>query len=455
MPFTMSGVSVEASILAGGAVLDLDATVKDQKGPVRAMLQSISEITIQVGMSQLSELTITMTPTYEDAIKILRSGLLGIGFVPEDASGATNAMPALQMRIGYDGGEDTMNRSPWFYGGLTVPSLDLGEEITLTMHAHSGIYYAARLDTHVSKLMSGNDLLQMIADKFNLTITILDGADKILSAPPEPIVVYGDLFTTMRDFCYRKRLNFYYAASADSDEASDNMIVSSRKTDSDKTPSWQFVMFEQISPGEKIIPIIRYHVDATALALPGAAWGGKALGTDTKTKKSITPEEATTNASDVDSSFAPQGGTAASDEYPTSDKDTGKGGGAKTFDPATDAGRKSSQLIRDNVSTAEMESAKIAQNIENTLEFTVEVPGLPGLLANDLVEVRIGGLKELSGVAWVTGLTHRIGSEFVTEVHLSRALGVAAAEASGLIVNTQSADVKKPVKVIKPKAVAL
>lgn len=434
MPFTMAGVRVEAAIEYQNKIIEIDATVNDQDSVVRAILQSISSIEINVTLGHLSEIRMTLNPTYEDAIKIIKSGLMGMGIVPGGSSGGDTAeQRILRIRFGYDDKSD-MSTSPWFVGGMVVPEMDFGDEISLTIVAYSALFFGQRVESLAveKEKIDLKEYLQTIATKLDIEIVVLDSIAAGLLSTKFELVRNGDLFSGLRDILYTNGLAFYCFTAA-GEEAKDQIVIFSIAGRNAITPKWQFVMYGQVSPNQGVFPIQRLSFNPTPLMIPGSTFGTKTLTIDTSIKKELIEEE----ESDYDLSMQPlvgdkvsitsMGNAEVSGGLPKTKK-TKSGGGLSDVDTASDSGNIVVSLKRgEDLDTRSDSQSKTMFNGSEQLQFTVVCPGVPVLRPTELVNLQIAGLPEISGNATIMTLRHRISTDgFETEMILSRGLAVAS-----------------------------
>lgn len=434
MPFSMSGIRIEAAIEYQGKIIKLDDSVNEQDSVVRAILQSIASVEVDVQMGQLSQMRLQLTPTYDDAIKIVKSGLLGMGIVPGgEQTGDAAEQRVLRLRFGYDDDSD-LGISPWFVGGMTVPEMDFGEEITLTMIAHSALFFGQRMESlNVEpEKVEITEFLQTIADKFDIEIVILDSTAEGILSEKLDLCTALDPFSALRDVLYKHGMSFY-CFTASGEEAKDQVVIFSVAGRNAVLPKWQFVMYGQINPNMGVFPIERISFNPTPLMVPGSTFGAKTLVIDSSSKEELIDED----ASDYDLSKQPlvgekvsvtsMGNAKVSSGLPKTQKSK-SGGGLADVDTASDAGMIVASTKRgDDLDTRGESQSQVMFAGDQALQFTISGPGVPMLSPTDLVNIQIAGLPEISGNASILVMRHRLDSSgFSTELVLSRALAVAS-----------------------------
>lgn len=430
---------------------------------------SITSVEAQIAQGGLASIKVTLEPSFDDAIRILSSGLLGIGAssegqVPQKQQGGDSqagiggtksvssknidaltsqaaangagseskadfeqtVAPFLAVRFMYPDQTDndgSAAETPWYTGVCLEPHIDMsGSNITITMVATA----TASLLKHIQGASSFGDqpvlkVLKTLAESVNIELTFDPGDDETVSLLNNTMIsgIYNEpKLQTIRNILYKLDCYWYFASGEDK-EPNSEIRIKSRKSITESQVNFTFVMFRQIDPGNNIIPIYELSLESSgALFLPQGAFGSFQRGVDEGKKEvktvAVKPE--------VLDSKQLTGTTASAGTLPMSDKVAGGSTGITNDSDAELTGsstpfysRGTSKNNKDDIEAASKRA------LFGGIAYRLTLPGLPKLNMLGVAQVVIGDfVPGLSSVGWTEAITHTSDSSGWTSVVIFR-----------------------------------
>jgi hypothetical protein len=117
--------------------------------PLRS-LPFVQEVTVEHMMGEVARITVILTPPYEDGIKLINSELIEAG------------VSTLEVQFGYVV-NGKANLSKVFRGVMLLPEVQIGEDITITLHAQGvGGFAISRVES--SETFKKRNVMEIFAD---------------------------------------------------------------------------------------------------------------------------------------------------------------------------------------------------------------------------------------------------------------------------------------------------
>ena len=412
-------------------------TITRENFPV--LFNSIAKVSAKVRVAQMAEVKIELTPSFEDALTILASGLLGsstgaAGQVPEldgaktapspSSIGAAAApsssdqpqiapsnAPYVAVKFYYPDDEDSS--TDWYGGFAVVPDLSLNSgEITITINVigqHS--LMSMSQGPKVFKNEPAIDVIKKLASTFGCEIVFEDGdteTEAILTAAK----VNGQ-FNENSESLLRRILDKYrcqYVKDTGGADSKARYVVKSIKYLHEQEVQYHFVAFRQVEPEKNVYPVFSFElISKGTLFFPSHTFGtvSRAVLSTTKEIKKFV------GTADAIEAKATGGVKAEGLAFPTS---TGAGadkGGAvgkvDTSDPDETGADAPAVGNKESDTTEVLNSrAEIARN--EMLEYRMTVMGLPKIQPQTMVQVTIGpgekGVEAFSGPCAIKSVEH-------------------------------------------------
>jgi len=310
---TYRGGFAEAVIFKAGRRFDRDNFPK--------LFNSISSIKAKVRAGNIAQITVEITPNFQDGLEILQSGLLGVGLsaagqVPpppgEDEAGIKSLiaspltskvstpsaaaaagvggkgvefLPAttgyISVRFSYPDdldSDDVPAETPLFTGMMSQPDLDFsGNDISITIHAvaYAGLLAGVEGATIFKKEPVLN-AIKKLSESLDLKITF-DENDTETEALLNSKFVTGafneNKLQSIRQILYSIDCDFI-THSGDDKIASSELRIKSRKAIAEGKIQYTFVMWRQIDTANNIMPMHNFSLESPrGLFLNGAAFG--------------------------------------------------------------------------------------------------------------------------------------------------------------------------------------
>jgi hypothetical protein len=229
----------------------------------------IQSVEIKTGLSFLSEISLELSPTYDEAMRLLNeTGWFRLG-------------NQLGVRWGYNDGQPG-HITDWIYGMMLLPDLDIGEEVRLTIKANS---FGVRSDMEDSfkswskpdAPVSLFDVIVEIGQKYGFEVMFHDGktlAPLMASSPfasieillePRPDMIQGGL--TDMQFLYRRMKECGLEMSL----IGSKLVIFMEPSESQ--PAAEFHMYGKIDPEKNIFPMLSFAPESLGpLFLPHSSY---------------------------------------------------------------------------------------------------------------------------------------------------------------------------------------
>jgi hypothetical protein len=451
----MGGLFIQARVENGNGTFEI--------GSNNGFVNSLNSVSIKIVSGGVSEIELSLSPTFQQAVDIIESGFLGYGFpiqkqtgnakdqqfikgvatpIPnvgignavQSLTGLSNKAASLALRIGYGdiGADAQVAKTPWIHSIIQAPNLSFGQEISITMKAVStGIVLASSDTTREFKGVTLDKVISQIIKE--------DASAKAVFTPEALAKAQQIKITdnqTDNSLAYIRMVmdqyNFKYFESGGTESSPHQFFnITDLASISNQKPAFTLVMYGQIDIPNKVYPCEFFEADISHIFITGALWGQKSTNTVTSSK--------TTNRTDSDintykKDVKAKGDTIAGKLAPG--KPTGNDGptdGPPDLRDRTKAGKRKVTVKKneqDNVATEAMHS-ETKDSIDGAFRVTVTCPLIPEALPDMLVKLIIftGNmerpiLKTISGVYRVIEVKHSVSdSGGTTNLDLLRGIG--------------------------------
>jgi hypothetical protein len=385
---------------------------------------SISRVYLASRTGEIAQIEITLTPSYDDAMFILRSGLLGTGLgkpgqlpksskekqAPKDISsqsttttGASDTGLLSDVMAGFAQVEVSLLRpgeglaTRFYRGAITQPSVSIqSAQVTITLKAYGNAIFAtsAQYDFDLGKTGTIKELIQACCDLIGYNFSIKKShkatVDKKLETKVPPKIVRDSPFNMIRWALGQARCSFHDDPLEQNTITIIDMDTSAFKPEE---PQITLVQWRQIDPDKNVFPIIDFNLNSNvSLFLTGRSFGNYKLGADEKRKKSSTNNSI---ESEIDSS----------------DREN-------KVDTSKTTKRIENTQQRPGISVANYtQSSQEQSNLSDSdsmigsaqfQKYILTILGIPHIGMLDQVNVLIGDIQELSGVILVTKVEHSL-----------------------------------------------
>jgi hypothetical protein len=383
----------EVQLAKDGTVYSISSKGDGEPG---YFFNSLSSVSVEQMNDSMMTAKITFTPPYQDAIKILTSGLLGIvsankaspgnkSLSKGDAESATSATASVKF-IRNEGGN--LLETDKYVLALTQPDVSIdGSEVVINLQGTAQVSDFSLSSKEVAhKIKEGDtalDLLEFVSEQAALELDF-EGDDDLKSKASEV-----ELSEHVKK-CSLYDMLVFACAKIEADFEIANTI---RVTDSNKkieiSAVYEFVLWRQVDPVSGIFPMYNFHMEGdNTLFLSNRVFGTKLTGVDPEKKEIINeanePEIKKGNSPVQRGKLGDDEGLKADvavDQTPTYRKDPKGSAGAESRDEAR-------------------------RGLMNFIKVRFEVPGLPGLFPQEYVNVRIGDVEEFALKVRMTKVHH-------------------------------------------------
>lgn len=437
---TFQGGAVEVVVYKNGTEINLSNFPE--------FFRAISSVRAKVKGGETSSITINLTPDFNDALKIMRSGLLGssaskdgqlpnsnLSSVSSDSESiqssdtkpttGTSNFTYYACRFFYIGGEST----PWYGGFTCVPSFTLGATIDFSITV-TGVHNLMAIGggpNHFDN-QPALDVLETLADAYGIDITF-DEDDTQTEALLSNTNISGS-YNEDYDGVIRRILSdlrcVYVKYDGDDDNPQPQYRVKSTSYLSQQPTEFRFCYWRQVFPELGDVPVEELRLESSgALFAPGGVFGTFSRAVLSRTKETMTKASAP-----GDFTYQPNSGTkSAGGAFPKDNGDgSAKGGATGLVGNQQIAGMDVPALHRDESSTLDRAQARAEIDSMGFLVFHAKTPGLPGLRPLSSIQLLVGdatdGLEAFSGTCHVRELEHFWqGDGWTTESFIARTAG--------------------------------
>lgn len=453
---------VELSIERNGHMVPLESILG-----MGTAVHFVDQVKVNIKLGQILNIEITLNPPLDQAIKLLRSGSLGLGFTtkrPSTAttidSGSDTAAPVggtsvfvnkIAVKLHYAGLE-----SPWFKGLLLQPDIDItADGIGITLKAIGMLFEASK--TYPIKSWTGEEPTSDIIDDLigdQVDIQYKPQAQALFDQPyGKPINSTKNNMELAKDLIQEKNSFMYQAGSKDKNTQTVVISTINEMRQKHKVKA-TFVAFRQIDPSNRQFPMIAFSAPIQNLLVPGGPWTGfKVASMDASTKTSATvnsptetySKERTGLANSPDGSMG--GGISQGQNTGTGDAagiSRSNQGGKMMPTPMRGAKEHAVDLVKGFVHDA----------TDSVFMYDVTGIGVMDLLPGQMVQVLVSDIRELSGMFDCLEVEHTMGSGGVeTKMKLLRTGGLVTAASLGVekikgkVADTTSSFTKTSIKI--------
>jgi hypothetical protein len=407
----------------------------------------IEEVKVNVKLGQILNIEVSLNPPLDQALKLLRSGSLGLGFTAKRPStsttigtDATTAAPPggtsifvnkLAVRLHYAG-----LKSKWFKGLLLQPDISITPEgVSITLKAIGMLFEASK--TFPTKSWTGQEtsasiIKELLGDQVH--IVYKQHADAIFSQPyGKPINSTKNNMELAKDIIQEQNC-FMFMSGSNGTNIQNITISTINEMRVAPTVNATFVAYRQINPSLRQFPLTAFSAPIQNLLIPSGAWGGVKVTTMASSDKVVNDQVNT-----------PTDTYAAERSGKVSSPDGSIGGGAsqgQTTQSGDAAGISRSAATGKIVPVPARNLADQGLNLmkgwvhdatDSVFTYDVTGMGVVDLLPGSMVQILISDIHELSGVFDCSEVEHVMGTGGVeTKMTLIRTGGLLAAASAGV-----------------------
>lgn len=370
----------------------------------------IDSISVKIGLMQNFSINVKLCPPLADAIILLNSGKLGLGFSSSDKTSSVKSsvivgdevklsnkdyhMNKIAVRIHYGG-----RSSPFFKAVLLMPEFELSNEegIEITMNGIGMLFEASKKPAILSGLFNKEGAIkQLLGHNKNVNIVLSPGAKELLKQEDSNFSINSGN-TSMEAAINLLKSNHCYIINKGSSSLGDNetFLIMSAKEKREKNFG-KFVAFKQIDPNSGIFPILNLRSPMTNLAISPLLKQIKKETYDKSKKQSIPDNIDMKKYSET-----------AGNEIPTPD---GSVAGDSSDTQSDDFGGSFFGAISKGSGFIDAIKGAAYEYMEKTFEYHIGTVCIPSILPGTMVEIDVAGIKSLSGKYDLFSVEHTISS---------------------------------------------
>jgi hypothetical protein len=389
----------------------------------------VENCTVKISIARMTEISVTLVPPFPQAVKLIQSGVIGLGFSTKTATGESSdsnqdtATPTdtsfnfntLIVRLIY-GGKDSSGKvmkSPYFKGILLPPDFDISTEgITITLKAIGMLFQQTK--TSLKKSYQNQTRLSIlkeaISDQKNVNLIsspqdakcnkAMEEIDNLNAAESNQSVISKIL---------EKSNCVLVDKGADNPDGIPTYeLVSMDHLRSKKDTAAIFVIWNDIDPNNGIYPITGMKTSLNNVLL-GQSLGINTVSLNQDTKKFTDSSKENTSTS--------------KNQFTTK---------VSSSDGSASGGNSDSTIQNQLVSKHGPLDLKdtllgvLQKSTDQAMQYEIETIGLPQLLPGRSVTIKVANIKFLSGAYDLYAVEHNWSTEGIsTHLNLSRTAGLA------------------------------
>lgn len=382
-------------------------------------LDYINTVSVRIGLGEIFNIEIELDPPLDEAINIMSTGKIGIGFSvskPSTKSTGENksqvSLNKIAVQMSYGG-----ITSPVFKGILTMPQLTINESGIAIKLQGVGMLFDATATSMGGKSIEGTRLdviKKLLGDNVDVVVDSKDS--KLKEGLGKPFVLQNITktnFETAKEICAEAKCDIVYEGAKNPSKRQKVKIISKDMQRSTKGPL--FVAFKQINPNAGVFPILSLDSPMTNLTLPGAAFGAKVPIFNKSTGESVEDSAGKDSYAKVtDKITSADGSVAGGGEQSRAGED-----GDAALSRADEQGGILGMISRTGSDGADAIKNIVHSYMEKTFNYNLTSVGVFNLLPGRVIGVNVADIKALSGEYDLAVVTHTLsasGAETSMEV---------------------------------------
>jgi len=389
----------------------------------------IQHVSVKVSLLRFTEIEITFAPPFEQAVKLLNSGVLGLGFSTKQTAGtkektdpelATEGLSTIgfnqvSVRMHYGG-----MSSNYFKGFLLAPEIEIGTDgISIKIRATGLLFPQAK--KHSNKVLKDKTRIEIIksllgdGEDFEVKFDPNDAAAAKFMDTVHSVTAADSNWSLVKSLLDSSNCAIYDTGSESIEGIPTYEIISKDFLRTRDDNIYNFVLWENINPNERRFPILDLKT-SIANYMMGQSLGINTATLDLKDKK-VAPHEKVDFASVYSTSDGSQSGAPNAKDTP---KDNDVAGNTKKIPLASEKDKKQPSM-------KEKALGLIQNATDKALQYQITTVGLMELRPGRGVGISVAGVAFLSGHYDLYEVTHEFSTDGVTtSLTLARTAGLAS-----------------------------
>lgn len=382
----------------------------NKKNEYRYFFNSISNVSMKVDSKSMATCEITFTPSYQDAVKLLTSGFLGLfsenKLKPDENTkekgdpGSITSAQAIVKFIRQDRGAEKLE-TDYFYFNQTTPRVEIeGNTIGITLSGTASTSRIPSGDAQKKQLAFSkaiykkvikegetlHDLLMYISEKSEYDFVFRNDAEaKTIETKLAPQIMAMTLNDMLIQGCAKANLDYAIRNS---------IYIYDGIKQLGKVPLYEFVLWRQVFPESGIYPMFSFNLESdVSMFFSNRAFGTVSSGVDPSKKEII--DKASEVELDQGTNPASRGKLKAENGFEDDEP----------LDPTP--------TYRAEPEASSEDEAKNEARLGglNHIDVSFQVPGLPDLAPLEMVTLRVGDIKEFALAVQLQEVEHIWGEE--------------------------------------------
>lgn len=418
------GKFVPISSLVGPGVLDANVTF-------------VESVSVKVSILRLFELEVNLAPPFYEGIKLLQSGLLGVGFHYEKSTGVQSLsvdgqstksktkinLNEMRVQISYGG-----KTSRAYNAFLLPPEIDLGlDGISIKMRGIGLLWKSTKNNSRSTFTSETRESIirKLLNDGQDVTVEVSDKAKDALSVP-ETLNQNKQDHEMVQDLLEKSNC-VGMEIGADQLGGMPVYQIKHKSETRNTQSSASFVAYQQIDPNRGVFPLLSISTSTTNLELPGGAFGKKAY--------TFNKDSKTSSTTDVGPSTYVQGdgkSPGVSDKVATGDPTMAGANVDADGNPVPGGPPIGMPEKAGSTSLLDRVKGAVHDYMDKVFEYELSTVGIVDMLPGQMVNVAVGDVGFLTGAYDLWEVTHTVSMEGCeTKMTCFRTGGLATLVTSG------------------------
>ena len=431
-----------------GSQLEIDNDGKPLADIAEVGTHFVESVNVKISLLRLFTVEVNLSPTLPAALKLLNSGLLGIGMnvkkSDEKVSGTLSKISTAASIAGFSLGDvnDSISlrkmnirmhygglHSGWFVCYLLAPQIDLSAEgINIKLNGIGATFIHTKSSGNSVKKGNLADVVEdLLTAGIDAEYEIDPDAEKILDKQVSFTQYKNNLETVQEILMKHNCMHLIQGA----DEKGKTKILVQTIAASRKEANTSFIFYGQISPTERIFPGLDLSCPTTNVTMPGGAWAHTINVMNTDKKKTGKPLE----------SSDPKLAEEKKSNQTSPDQSVAAGNVSKDVEP---------KQVHSNSKMADLFKNKYHSYTDKIFEYELTTVGVVDLMPGIMVHVQVGEgentIEVLSGNYDVFEVDHTFSKQGIeTKLQLYRLGGTLQAgteKVTGFLKSAFSGDKK-------------
>lgn len=382
----------------------------------------IESISVKLGLMETFQLEIKICPPLADAVNLLNSGKIGLGFASKNKTSHVKTATPVGSDVNVGDKSYSMNKiavkisygglsSPVFKAILLTPELSLNEEgIDITMKGIGMLFEKTKKPALMKGINIPSEVIQYLLGHEQGLNVVFDKKAKAILESANPIAVPSsrNSFEEAKRILMENNCTLYFVGANGINEKQTVRIAHTQDRRQKNNTFCSFVAFRNIDPNNRVYPILNLSAEVTNLAVSSMLVGAKTAIAD-KSTKTTTQKNADGGhyTGNVSASVTTQDGSIAGASDPSKRNSTGESTGVDTNEKT---GFLTGGIAREGGDIFKTIQGVVSDYMDKAFAYNLTSVCIPDLLPARMVNVAIANIHALTNSYDLITVEHNISN---------------------------------------------